>query len=74
MLPDERELGQAIAEAVTNLPENVYDASKAVPVGKTVAEAEIEIDEKHKDLKISAMSLSAIRCTSERETACVRVT
>ena len=51
LLPDERELGQAIAEAVTNLPENIYDASKAVPVGKTVAEAEIEIDEEHKDLK-----------------------
>lgn len=51
LLPDERELGQAIAEAVTYLPENVYDASKAVPVGKTVAEAEIEIDEEHKDLK-----------------------
>ena len=51
LLPDERELGQAIADAVTYLPENVYDASKAVPVGKTVAEAEIEIDEEHKDLK-----------------------
>ena len=51
LLPDERELGRAIAEAVTNLPENIYDASKAVPVGKTVAEAEIEIDEEHKDLK-----------------------
>lgn len=51
LLPDERELGQAIAEAVTNLPENIYDASKAVPVGKTVAEAEIEIDEEHKALK-----------------------
>lgn len=33
------------------MPENVYDASKAVPVGKTVAEAEIEIDEEHKALK-----------------------
>lgn len=51
LLPDERELGQAIAEAVTNLPENIYDATKAVPVGKMVAEAEIEIDEEHKDLK-----------------------
>ena len=51
LLPDERELGQAIAEAVTNLPENIYDVSKAVPVGKMVAEAEIEIDEEHKDLK-----------------------
>ncbi len=51
LLPDERELGQAIAKAVTNLPENIYDASKAVPVGKTVAEAEIEIDEEHKELK-----------------------
>lgn len=51
LLPDERELGQAIAEAVTNLPENIYDASKAVPVGKMVAEAEIEINEEHKDLK-----------------------
>lgn len=51
LLPDERELGRAIAEAVTYLPENVYDESKAVPVGKTVAEAEIEIDEEHKVLK-----------------------
>lgn len=51
LLPDDRELGQAIAEAVENLPINVYDEKKAVPVGQAVAEAELPIDNEHKDLK-----------------------
>lgn len=51
LLPDDRELGKAIAEAVAMLPENVYDEKKAVPVGQAVAEEELPIDEEHKDLK-----------------------
>ncbi len=51
LIPDERELGQAIAEAVAHLPESVYDEKKAVPVGQDVAEAELPIDEEHKNLK-----------------------
>lgn len=51
LLPDDRELGKAIADAVAMLPESVYDEKKAVPVGQAVAEAELPIDEEHKDLK-----------------------
>lgn len=51
LLPDERDLGQAIAEAAAHLPENVYDESKAVPVGKGIAEAEIEIGEEYAKVK-----------------------
>ena len=51
LLPDERDLGQAIAEAVARLPERVYDESKAVPVGRGIAEAEIEIGEEYANVK-----------------------
>lgn len=51
LLPDERDLGQVIAEAVARLPERVYDESKAVPVGKGIAEAEIEIGEEYANVK-----------------------
>lgn len=51
LMPDGRELGQAIAESVAKLPKNVYDAKKAIPVGQAVAEAELPIDEKHNNLK-----------------------
>ena len=51
LMPDDRELGQAIAEAVAKLPENVYDIKKAMPVGQAVAEAELPIDEEHSNLK-----------------------
>lgn len=51
LLPDDRELGKAIADAVAMLPESVYDEKKAVPVGQAVAEAELLIDDEHKDLK-----------------------
>ncbi len=51
LLPDDRELGKAIADAVAMLPESVYDEKKAVPVGQAVAEAELPIDEEHKNLK-----------------------
>lgn len=51
LLPDGRELGQAIAEAVVLLPENIYDEKKAVRVGQAVAEAELEIPEEYAELK-----------------------
>lgn len=51
LLPDDRELGKAIADAVAMLPESVYDEKKAIPVGQAVAEAELPIDDEHKDLK-----------------------
>ena len=51
LLPDERELGQAIADAVAHLPASVYDEKKSVPVGQDVAEAELPIDAEHQDLK-----------------------
>lgn len=51
LLPDDRELGLAIAEAIGHLPVNVYDEKKAMPVGQDVAEAELPIDNEHKDLK-----------------------
>ncbi len=51
LLPDDRELGKAIADAVAMLPESVYDEKKAIPVGQAVAEAELPIDDEHKYLK-----------------------
>lgn len=51
LLPDDRELGKAIAEVIENLPINVYDEKKAVPIGQSVAEAELPIDNAHKDIK-----------------------
>lgn len=51
LIPDGRDLGVAIAEAIGNLPEAVYDEKKAVPTGKEVAAAELEITEEHEGLK-----------------------
>lgn len=51
LLPDDRDLGQAIRDAIAHLPESVYDEKKAVPTGKEVAEAEIEVGEEYEGLK-----------------------
>lgn len=51
LLPDDRDLGQALAEAVSNLPMMVFDERKNVPTGDDVAEAEIEVGEEHANVK-----------------------
>lgn len=51
LIPDGRDLGAAISEAIRNLPEDVYDEKKAVPTGKEVAAAELEITEEYTGLK-----------------------
>lgn len=51
LLPDERELGEALAEAVYNLPENVYDETKEVKKGKEIAKATIEVGPNYENVK-----------------------
>ena len=51
LLPDERDLGQALSEAINSLPVTVYDERKNVPTGDDVAEAEIEVGDEHAKIK-----------------------
>ena len=51
LLPDGRDLGQAMMEAVNNLPMMVFDERKNVPTGDSVAEAEIEVGEQYQNVK-----------------------
>ncbi len=51
LLPDDRDLGQAVLQAIENLPFNVYDMRKNVAVGEEVADAEIEVGEEHQGVK-----------------------
>ncbi len=51
LIPDDRDLGQAILEAIQNLPVNVYDMRKNVPTDEDVADSEIPLGEEHRDVK-----------------------
>lgn len=51
LVPDERELDEALAEAIYNLPVNVYDETKAVKKGKDIAKGIIEVSPKYDNVK-----------------------
>lgn len=51
LLSDGRDLGQAMMDAISNLPEMVFDERKNVPTGDSVAEAEIEVGEQYANVK-----------------------